>query len=304
MSVFNPGSLSTIADTLRRPDVQNGLQTSDFTTTTPSDFVLMPGTSRYLYLERSPLSTVSALASEVLSASSHDFSSFLSGTDQHLPEVNKAELALPSPGTIRFLLGRYNQRVLPQYDILDPSILHHDGMNIKKLPDLTRFEILLACAIAAMNESYCNPSWRAVAQTCRDLADELIGSLVSTGTAQSLTCVLLLLIFELVDPSRALTWDLLDLVARNLLQLGWHRDDHFAELSNDPSVHGTDFKGDERLRLTAAVKDIHGCVQNSDMYLPEAIALTCNQRIAFHLPPLEHAPWNAATEDYHDRSRI
>lgn len=233
----------------------------------------MPGTSRYLYLDDSPLSIVSALALEALTATSHDPLGFSSHSNQHLPHLNRAELALPSPSTIRFLLSRYSQCVHPRFEILDPSILHQDGMNINKLPDSARLQTLMACAIAAMDESYHNPSWHFVAQACRELAEEMIASLVSTGTAQSLTCVLLLLIFELADPFRALTWDLLDLAARNLLQLGWHRNEHSVGLPDDSAIHGQSIGVyDQRHRLIAAMQDIDGYVGSPAVNVSNEIA--------------------------------
>lgn len=96
-------------------------------------------------------------------------------------------------------------------------------MNLQKLPDLQKFKILMACATAAARESYYVPNWKPLAQLCREWAADLITPIILSADVESLTAILLLLVYELADPSRGSIWELLDLAIRTCLQQGWHR---------------------------------------------------------------------------------
>ena len=131
--------------------------------------------------------------------------------------------SLLTPSTVRILLARYSRCIKPQYDLLPQRILGHDGLGLKKLGRMDQFCILMACAIAAARQSYRTPSWRVYAHVCRDWAGSLISPIMSAADSDSLTATVLLLIYELADPSRGLVWELVDVAARTCVQLGWHR---------------------------------------------------------------------------------
>jgi len=146
------------------------------------------------------------------------------------PVLDKALLA---PSSIRFLLGRYQRCIKAHFDILSADILSHDGLNVKKLPAAQGFQVLMACAIAATRESYRAPNWKVFAHSCRSWANDLIIPIVSPANMESLRAIMLLIIFEMADPSRGIIWDLLDLAIRTCIQLGWHRPAHIGSLTSN-----------------------------------------------------------------------
>lgn len=218
----------------------------------------MPGSSRYLYLEDSPLTTVVMLAFGALSGNNLAQSdpADMFEAEGPMPEVVEADHAIPTPGTMRFRLSRYEQCISPQYDIVEAEILRQDCLNMKKLSGSSRLQTLLACAIAAMVTSYRNPAWRSVAQTCRESVEDVAASVVSMGTPESLTAVLLLLLYEFADPSRGLVWYLMDLAARNVLQLDWHRVGPSSAAQENSSGQATfQERTDHRTKLVTTLAD-------------------------------------------------
>jgi hypothetical protein len=178
-----------------------------------------------------------------------------------MPPVSLADRSILSPAVVRFLLGRYSRCIGSRYDILEPERLSSDGINLKKLPDTTKFEILMACGIAAARESYRFPHWRSFAQIARDWAGEFVAPIISTENKNSLRAILLLLVFELADPSRGLTWDLLDLATRTCLQLGWLQNppssDAYSGYPNDQPQSQSSISQDEQ-HLVSVLKYING----------------------------------------------
>lgn len=181
-----------------------------------------------------------------------------------LPNISYADRTQLTPSVVRFLLGRYDRCIKPQYDVTVPDLLNHDGASFKKLPEATKFKILMACAIAAAHEGYKTPSWKALAQICRDWAGELVTPIISEGDSDTLTAILLLLIYEMADSSRGVTWELLDLAARTCLQLGWHQAPlipnlgSMDEVGNGLNSGGTNTCSPDEVRLMSVLKDIEG----------------------------------------------
>lgn len=184
----------------------------------------MPGHGKDIYLDLSLAPCITEITFEVLSSAPgmHDILNGDEG-DSLQPELSQVDRSMLTPSVVRFLLGRYDRCIRPRYDVVEEEILHHDGMNVKKLPDSQKFQILMICAIAAACESYKSPNWKPFAHTCRAWANELIIPIISSTDGNSLAATLLLLVYELADPGRGIIWDLLDLAIRTCLQLGWHR---------------------------------------------------------------------------------
>lgn len=217
----------------------------------------MPGTQQYMYLERSPPTVAIMITFEALSdpRAPLDLSAFQEA-DQFSPDLSQSDRSLLTPSMVRYLLGRYDSCIRPEFDVVDIERLAHDGLGIRKLPQRERFETLMVCAIAAARESYRNPSWKSSAQICREWAGEDVAAVLSVADANSLTAILLLLIYEMAEPSRGSIWELMDLARRTALQLGWHRPDHSrAQLSPSEtrSIAGTDARATQD-RLLSVLK--------------------------------------------------
>ncbi|KEF60505.1 uncharacterized protein A1O9_02066 [Exophiala aquamarina CBS 119918] len=189
-------------------------------------YVLMPRTQRYLHLERSLPTIVTRLTVEALSGSSTQSDMKMSHDAQPFStDIFKTDRSALTPKVVRHLLSRYDRCVRPEFDIVDPELLSQDGQGLKKLSKRQKFETLMICAVAAGHESYRNPSWKALAQTLRDWAAEDTASVISAADPASLTAILLLIVYELLEPSRGSVWELMDMAIRTTIQLGWHRRD-------------------------------------------------------------------------------
>lgn len=226
-------------------------------------YVLVAGPRQDAYLNSSFPSRMTEAAFEVLSQS-HTVPD-LSGVieDNFKPADISLDRSVLTPSTIRFLLARYNRCIRPQYDILPVELLGHNGLSLKKMRGVQKFQILMACAIAAARESYRTPSWRIYAQVCRDWANELTGPIIHAAGGDSLTATLLLLIYELAEPSRGLLWELLDVAVRTCLQLGWHRPTQTTVARGSSTQDFTGIPdesicGPESISLLAALNNIKG----------------------------------------------
>ncbi|RMJ17094.1 hypothetical protein CDV36_003253 [Fusarium kuroshium] len=122
----------------------------------------------------------------------------------------------------------------------------------------------MACAIAAAREAYTTPNWKPLAQICCEWANELVTPIISAGDSDTLTAILLLLVYELADPSRGFAWELLDLAARTCLQLGWHQAPLIhhpvgaEQGDSNPSTRGARYCGPDEIRLMSVLKEIEG----------------------------------------------
>jgi len=227
-----------------------------------SSYVLVRGPWQNLYLDLSFLSRITEVTFGAL---------LLPGKIIDVPDAadddafildvsHRLDRSLLTPKIIRFLLGRYDSCIRPQYDVLERELLSHDGAGFKKLPDIQKFNILMACAIAAARESYKGPYWKLLAQICRDWADELIAPIISAPDGDALSATLLLLVYELAEPSRGNAWELLDLARRTCLQLGWHRtlpnSNTSAALIENGSTTEESNSNSKQLGMISALQDI------------------------------------------------
>jgi hypothetical protein len=163
---------------------------------------------------------------------------------------------------MRFLLSRFDSCFKPRYGILVPEFLSVDGTDFKKLQDTQQFKVLMACAIAAAREAYKTPNWKPLAHICRDWAGELIAPMILTPKEDTLQAILLLLLYELAEPSRGATWGLLDLAIRTCLQLGLLRApqtvDHGIPSPNSRSFGESNMHSPNEIRLVSVLRDIEG----------------------------------------------
>ncbi|VUC36596.1 unnamed protein product [Clonostachys rosea] len=247
----------------QRPQCSN----SSVTSSDQPLHVYAPGPGSDLNLDLSFPSLITMTTFETLQVA-HDLGDLEIPSDLEftLPNPPPLEKSILSPFIVRSLLGRYSRYIQPQYCILEPTILSNDGANFKKLPNNQKFRVLMACAIAAAREACRAPIWKAYAQLCRDWASELISPTISTEDKDSLTIILLLVVYELADPTRGLIWELLDLATRTCLQLGWLHAPQFADQSSSILNEGSQkqFKApsSDQQRLVSVLRDIHGSLQS------------------------------------------
>ncbi|KAH8650477.1 hypothetical protein BGZ61DRAFT_524642 [Ilyonectria robusta] len=249
----------------------DGHSTSPPSTFTQPLHILIPAKpGSDLHLDNSVPSRFVRVAFEALplAGAPPDIDSILPDNEQSLlPPLPCTDRSQLTPSVLRFLLGRYDRCIKPQYDVVVPGLLNHDGSSFKKLPDHSKFKILMACAIAAAREAYTTPNWKPLAQICREWANELVTPIISAGDSDTLTAILLLLVYELADPSRGFAWELLDLAARTCLQLGWHQaplihlpagtdQDH-----SMPNAGGPISCRPDEIRLMSVLKEIEGSLQ-------------------------------------------
>ncbi|RAK94376.1 hypothetical protein BO79DRAFT_261478, partial [Aspergillus costaricaensis CBS 115574] len=225
-----------------------------------SSFILMPGSGKDLYIDLSLPSRIVEVTLEVLSQRQETHDKMTVDEESFsFPDIPRLDRSTLTPGAVRGLLKDYHRLVQPQYDILDVGILSYDGMYLRKLPETRRFQILMACAISATQKSYKEPIWKPFANTCREWANDFIAPVISSADADSMKAILLLLVYEMADPTRGVIWELLDVARRTCLQLGWNRT---ASSSSENTINGEAVSHDPmRTRLMRVLRDIEGLVQ-------------------------------------------
>lgn len=138
-------------------------------------------------------------------------------------DITKVDRSIIQPRVVRFLLGRYDKCVRPHYPIPVVETMNDLEVPLKKLPYLEKFNVIISCAITAALESIHSPEWKVTAKVCREWAEELAPPIITVGDVDAVSAILSLLIYELVDPSRGIAWELIGLATRICLQLGWHK---------------------------------------------------------------------------------
>lgn len=141
-----------------------------------------------------------------------------------LPNEYSKDLSKLTPEIVRKLLDVFDRCIRPVCFLpaARPQRYEQD-LRLNHIPPLERFHVLISCAIAARTLSISEPSWLIIAKLCREWSDDLSVSIVTTQDKDAVIAVLLLSIYEMVDPSRGIIWDLIGLATRICLQLGWHR---------------------------------------------------------------------------------
>lgn len=157
---------------------------------------------------------------------------------------------------IRHLLDDYFLPIINlQSPVLHASQLILDG-HIKRLPIERRMCAIMAAAIAAAHQARHNPRMHAVALIFRSWADEIAEPILTAQNGDALQFLMLLILYELVDPSRKLVWTLLGLACRMCDKLGWFLDSDVGRTSSasdlsiaSPSDVSVDYPSSWRLRL-------------------------------------------------------
>ncbi|BCS02041.1 uncharacterized protein AKAW2_60305S [Aspergillus luchuensis] len=266
--------LKTLQDKIEKLNselaINSQISSSGLTETTPhsiptklssiSSFILMPGSGKDLYIDLSLPSRIVEVTLVVLSQSQEtDDKMTVDEESFSFPDIPRLDRSTLTPGAVRGLLKDYHRLVQPKYDILDVGILSYDGMHLRKLPETRRFQILMACAISATQKSYKEPIWKPFANTCREWANDFIAPIISSADADSMKALLLLLVYEMADPTRGVIWELLDVARRTCLQLGWNRT---ASSSNEITINGEAVSHDPmRTRLMRVLRDIEGSLR-------------------------------------------
>ncbi|RDW82621.1 hypothetical protein BP6252_03733 [Coleophoma cylindrospora] len=142
----------------------------------------------------------------------------------------KIDRSIIAPQIIRECLAHFDRSVRPLYPFPFSTFgTASETSSLKHLTELNRFRVLIACAIAAAHRSYHDPSWRIISRACREWAEELAVPIIAGRDGHAVTALLLLMVYEFVDPERAIIWDLLGFAIRLSLELGWH---HFSETTS------------------------------------------------------------------------
>ncbi|KAI3010026.1 transcriptional regulator family: Fungal Specific TF [Aspergillus niger] len=225
-----------------------------------SSFILMPKSGRDMYLDLSLSSRLVEVTLEVLSQhhKTNDWRTIDKESDP-LPDIPHLDRSMLTPGVVRGLLKDYHRFVRPKYDIVELDILSHDGIHLRKLPEMRRFQILMACSISAAQKTYKSPNWKPFAHTCREWANDFIAPIICAADADSMKAILLLLVYELADPTRGIIWELLDVARRTCLQLGWNRT---ASNSNDFTGNEESVSADPvRTHLMCVLREIEGSLR-------------------------------------------
>jgi Fungal specific transcription factor domain len=125
--------------------------------------------------------------------------------------------------TIRLLVEDYFLPVInAECPVIDPSQLLLDTQ-IRRLQVSRRLFVCMAAAIAAAHQGRYHPEMHAVARFMRQWAGELTDAVFLNQTGDTVQALLLLIMYELVDPSSKIVWYLLSLACRMCVRLSWHR---------------------------------------------------------------------------------
>lgn len=132
----------------------------------------------------------------------------------------RADKSSLTPQIIGSLLAHYTRCIEPVYPVL-LDFPQDIASNMKQFSDADRCRVLLACSIAAAHRSYHVTAWKALAKTTREWAGELALSLIDRHDDQTMVVLLMLSVYELVDPDSGLFWELLTCAGRMYVELGW-----------------------------------------------------------------------------------
>ncbi|RFU25996.1 hypothetical protein B7463_g10341, partial [Scytalidium lignicola] len=187
----------------------------------PSNIFIGPGT----------VATVSVIAMRTaVDAGFTDIADIVKTTGRSAPDslshidVAKLDISSISLNVIRDLIeNHFLLKIHPDYPVVDLNDLELDTARLTRLPTRRRFTVIMAAAIAAASLGRNYPKMHTNALILRHWADELANTILADTRLPRLQEILLLILYELVDPSRGLIWNLLGLACRMCIKLGWHR---------------------------------------------------------------------------------
>ncbi|KAK5312517.1 hypothetical protein LTR93_011316, partial [Exophiala xenobiotica] len=137
--------------------------------------------------------------------------------------LDKVDRSVVSMTDIRELI---NKRYLPiahtQYPCLGIQQLMVE-MPLTRLLPLQRFKVLMAAAIGGAHAARNYPRTTLAVSVLRPWAESLLETILAEQNIQSFQALLLLIQYELVDPSHGLCWTLLGTACRLSVDLMWQR---------------------------------------------------------------------------------
>lgn len=152
-----------------------------------------------------------------------EISSSLQDVNLKITLEDKFDRKFVEHSTIRHLVEDYFLPIInAQCFIIDPSQLLLDT-HIRRLQVSRRLFVCMAAAIAAAHQGRYHPEMHAVARFMRQWASELTDAIFLHQTGDTVQALLLLITYELVDPSSKLVWYFLSLACRMCVRLNWHR---------------------------------------------------------------------------------
>ncbi|KIV80756.1 hypothetical protein PV11_08234 [Exophiala sideris] len=146
------------------------------------------------------------------------------------PVLDKPDKSLVTMADIRELIvARYLPIIHRDYPILKAQELAVE-QPLRRLPLRQRFNVLMAAAIGGAHAARNYPHVQTTASVLRRWAETLLEPILAEQDASSFQALLLLILYELVDPSRGLCWRLLGMACRLCVDLHWQRE---AEVGDD-----------------------------------------------------------------------
>ncbi|KAH8806159.1 fungal-specific transcription factor domain-containing protein [Xylogone sp. PMI_703] len=210
----------------------------------PSDIFLGPGTI-------ATISTIAIRAAvdaglETLADMTANMRKSNTDSVSHV-DVSKLDRSSISLSTIRDLVeNHFVRKIHPNYPVVDLNDLQLDTTRLTKLPMRRRFVVIMAAAIAAASLGRNQPEMHTNALILRHWADELANPVLTDAGLPRLQEILLLILYELVDPSRSLIWNLLGLACRICIKLGWHRNAGYVPIVEEGDNGLDDFQEKQR----------------------------------------------------------
>ncbi|OAP57621.1 hypothetical protein AYL99_08359 [Fonsecaea erecta] len=140
------------------------------------------------------------------------------------PVLDKVDKSLVSLVDIRELIeARYLPVVHREYPILDTRDLAVE-QPLRRLGVRQRFNVLMAAAIGGAHAARNYPLVQTTASALRHWAETLLEPVLAGQDRSAFQALLLLILYELVDPSRGLCWRLLGMACRLCVDLQWQRE--------------------------------------------------------------------------------
>ena len=140
------------------------------------------------------------------------------------PPVSRSRETL-TPRLVASLLTHYKENIYPRYPLPLTADNESTSCELTINDDLSlhqRTKTLLGCALSALHLSHRCTEWLPIARLCRDWASELVPTACEITNEDSLSIVVALLLYEIVEPTRGLLWALYDSSIRFCLEMGWH----------------------------------------------------------------------------------
>jgi hypothetical protein len=153
-----------------------------------------------------------------------------------LPETNRPSR---SPVTLTTICSLVDDIYFPiihrKYYLVDRSQLE-THVPVEQQPLKKRVLVLLTAALAAAHARHLTPALAMLAQSLRDWVDELLIDALPDHNDSTLQTLVMLTIYELIEPSRNLFWHLQGLTCRIAVELGWHYEEGLRTSDRDPDL--------------------------------------------------------------------